>query len=184
MALKSHGIRQAVPLDLCAGSGHGDLQRPAPLEVAPDPGPTQIRKETSMQSTQWTWVAACVVVAVVLSGAGGSASAADEWFILSEQTIKAVDHGVEIKSEGGRWTKDVKQMKLSVEGADVELTKVVLQWDNRADDTLTNLGVLQAGGSTTPQDAPGRKGRLKAVTVEYKIVGDAPTAVLKVWGYD
>ena len=28
-----------------------------------------------------------------------------------------------------------------------------------ADDTLTNLGVLKVGGSTTPQDAPGRKGR-------------------------
>jgi hypothetical protein len=59
-----------------------------------------------------------------------------------------------------------------------------LQWDNRADDTLTNLGVLKAGGSTTPQDAPGRKSRLTAVTVEYKIMGDAPTAVVKVWGYD
>ena len=44
--------------------------------------------------------------------------------------------------------------------------------------------MLKAGGSTTPKDAPGRKGRLKSVTVTYKIVGDAPTAVLKVWGYD
>jgi hypothetical protein len=33
-------------------------------------------------------------------------------------------------------------------------------------------------------DAPGRKGRLTGVTVEYKIVGDAPTAAVKVWGYD
>src|SRR4249920_1031120 len=137
-----------------------------------------------MKITQGTFVAAFVVAAVVLIGAGGSARAADEWFVLGEQTIKAVDQGVEIKSQGGRWTKDVKQMKLSVEGADVELKKVVLQWDNRKDDTLTNLGVLKAGGSTTPQDAPGRKGRLTAVTVEYKIVGDAPTAMVKVWGYD
>jgi hypothetical protein len=91
---------------------------------------------------------------------------------------------VEIKSEGGRWAKDVKQMKMSVEGADVEITKVVLQWDNRRDDTMTDIGVLKAGGSTTPKDAPGRKGRLTAVTVQYKIVGDAPTAVLKIWGYD
>jgi len=75
-------------------------------------------------------------------------------------------------------------LKLSVDGADVELKKVVLQWDNRKDDTLTNLGVLKAGGSTTPQDAPGRKGRLTAVTVEYTILGNAPTAVVKVWGYD
>ena len=137
-----------------------------------------------MQSKHQTWGAACVVVALVLLGAGGSASAADEWFVLGEQPIKAVDQGVQIKSEGGRWTKDVKQMKLSAEGADVEIKKVVLQWDNRKDDTLTDIGVLKAGGSTTPKDAPGRKGRLKAVTVEYTIVGEAPTAVLKVWGYD
>ena len=75
-------------------------------------------------------------------------------------------------------------MKMSVEGAGVELTKVVRQWDNRRDDTLTDIGVLKAGGMTTPKDAPGRKGRLTAVTVEYKLVGDAPTAVLKIWGYD
>ena len=178
----------AAPLpskeNLCSGSGHGDLQRPAPLEVATDPGPTWLRKGTSMQSKHWTLVAAGVVAAVVLLGAGGSASAADEWFVLGEQTIKAVDRGVYIKSEGGRWTKDVKQAKLSVEGADVEITKVVLHWDNRKDDTFTGIGVLQAGGSTTPQDAPGRKGRLTAVTVEYKIVGEAPTAMLKIWGYD
>jgi hypothetical protein len=45
-------------------------------------------------------------------------------------------------------------------------------------------GIRKAGGSTTPKDAPGRKGRLTAVMVQYKIVGDAPTAVLKIWGYD
>jgi hypothetical protein len=73
---------------------------------------------------------------------------------------------------------------MSVEGADVERTEVALQWDNRRDDTMTDNGVLKAGGSTTPQDAPGRKGRLTAVTVPYTIVGEAPTAVLKIWGYD
>ena len=137
-----------------------------------------------MKSKQWTFVASFVVAAVVLIGAGGSARAADEWFVIGEQTINAVDQGVEIKSQGGRWTKDVKQMKISVEGADVEFTNVVLQWDNRKDDTITGIGVLKAGGSTTPKDAPGRKGRLTAVTVEYKIMGDAPTAVVKIWGYD
>jgi hypothetical protein len=130
------------------------------------------------------FVVSFVVAAVVLIGAGGHASAADEWFVLGEQPIKAVDQGVEIKSQGGRMQKDVKQVKLSVDGADVELKKVVLQWDNRKDDTITDIGVLKAGGSTTPQDAPGRKGRLTAVTVEYKIVGEAPTAMVKVWGYD
>ena len=137
-----------------------------------------------MKSKQRTFVAAFVVAAVVLIGAGGSARAADEWFVLGEEIIKSVDQGVEIKSQGNRWTKDVKQVKLSVEGADVEFKKVILQWDNRKDDTITDIGVLKAGGQTRPRDAPGRKGRLTAVTVEYKIVGEALTAVVKVWGYD
>ena len=137
-----------------------------------------------MKIKQLTVVASFVVAAVVLLGAVSSVRAADEWFVLSEQTIKAADQGVDIKSQGGRWEKDVKQVKLSAEGADVQITKAVLGWDNRPDDTITDIGVLKAGGSTTPQDAPGRKGRLKSVTVTYKIVGDAPTAVLKVWGLD
>src|SRR5207247_2143677 len=101
-----------------------------------------------------------------------------------EQTINAVDHGVEIKSPGGRMQKDVKQVKLRVDGADVELQKVVLPWDHRKDDTLTHLGGLKAGGATPPPDAPGRKGRRTAVTVEDKIVGEAPSALVKVWGDD
>jgi len=67
-----------------------------------------------MQSKQRMFVVAVVVAAVVLLGAGGRASAADEWFVLGEQPIKAVDQGVEIKSQGGRMQKDVKQVKLSV----------------------------------------------------------------------
>jgi hypothetical protein len=89
-----------------------------------------------------TLVASFVVAAVVLIGAGSSARAADEWFVLSEQPIKSVDQGVQIKSQGGRWTKDVKQMKMSVEGADVEIKKVVLNWDNRRDDTITDVRPL------------------------------------------
>jgi hypothetical protein len=137
-----------------------------------------------MKIKQLTVVASFVVAIVVLIGAVGSVRAADEWFVLSEQPIKAVDQGVNLKSEGGRWAKDIKQVRLGVEGADMEITKAVLGWDNRGDDTITDIGVLKAGGQTTPKDAPGRKGRLKSVTVEYKIVGDAQTAVLKVWGYD
>ena len=137
-----------------------------------------------MKIKQLTVAAAFVVAAVVLLGAVSSVRAADEWFVLSEQQIKAVDQGVDIKSQGGRWEKDVKQVRMSVEGADVQVTKAVLGWDNRPDDTITDIGVLKAGGSTTPKDAPGRKGRLTAVTVQYKIVGAAPTAVLKIWGYD
>jgi hypothetical protein len=137
-----------------------------------------------MKRKTLTLVASFVVAAIVLMGVVGSARAADEWFVLGEQTIKAVDQGVDIKSQGGRWENDIKQTRLSVEGADVEITKAVFGWDNRPDDTITDIGILKAGGATTPKEAPGRKGRLKSVTVTYKIVGNAPTAVLKVWGYD
>jgi hypothetical protein len=140
------------------------------------------RKEKTMKVR--SLVTSLAVASVVLMGAVGSGRAADQWFILGEQTIKSVDQGVMIKSEGSRWAKDVKQMRIGVEGADVEIKKVVLGWDNRPDDTIMGMGVLKAGGKSTPKDAPGRKGRLKSVTVEYKIVGDAPTAVLKVEGYD
>ena len=123
------------------------------------------------------------VVAPVFSGSAGSARAADTWFVLSEQPLKSADPSAEIKRAGGRWEKDIKQVKFSVDGADVEITSVVLHWDNRRDDTIS-VGTVKSGGQTAPTDAPGRKSRLKGVTVQYKIVGNAPTAVLKIWGYD
>src|SRR5689334_18464943 len=86
------------------------------------------------------------LAAVVLLGAIGTAGAKDEWFALGEKTIKSADPSVEIKSEGGRWQKDVKKVKFSVEGADVQITKAVLSWDNRPDDTITDVGVLKSGG--------------------------------------
>ena len=129
-------------------------------------------------------MASLYVASIVFVGAVGSASAADEWFVLSQQSLNPSSPSIEIKSEGGRWEKDVKQVKISVEGADVEISKLVLQWDNRPDDTLTNVGILKSGGQTAPKDAPGRKGRLKGTVVQYKILGDAPTATLKVWGFD
>ena len=130
------------------------------------------------------WVAILASVSMGLLGAVGGARAADEWFVLGQQAIKATDPSVEIKSQGGRWEKDIKQMRISVEGADVEIAKVALKWDNRRDDTIANVGVLKSGGQTAPKDAPGRKGRLTSVTVQYKILGDAPTANLKIWGFD
>jgi hypothetical protein len=129
-------------------------------------------------------VASLGVASVVLMGAVSSARAANEWFVLSEQTLKTADPSVEIKSSGGRWEKDVKQTKFSVEGADVEITKAILHWDNRPNDTITDIGVLKAGGQTAPKNAPGVKARLTGVTVQYKILGGAKTATLKVWGYD
>ena len=127
----------------------------------------------------------CVAAAsAVLLGPVGTARAADEWFVMGEQTINSTDPSVEIKTQGGRWKKDVKQVKLSVEGADVQMTTVVLGWDNRSDDTLANVGTLKAGGQTAAKDAPGRKGRLKSVKIQYKILGKAPTATVKIWGLD
>jgi len=125
------------------------------------------------------------LASVVLLGAVGTASAKDEWFVLGEQTIKSTDPSVRIAAEEGKWKKeDVKDVKLSVEGADVDISKVVLHWNNRPDDTTWNVGTLKAGGQTAPKSAPGHEGTLSSVTVQYKILGNAPTAKLKIWGYD
>ena len=124
-----------------------------------------------------------VAASAVLLGTVGSARA-DEWFVMGQQALKSADSSVEIKTQGNRWQKDVKQVKLAVEGADVQIAQVVLGWDNRADDTLTAVGTVKAGGQTAPKDAPGRKGRLKSVKIQYKILGKAPTATVKILGLD
>jgi len=124
-----------------------------------------------------------VAASVVLLGTASSARAGDKWFVMGEQSLKSTDPSAEIKSSGGRWKKDVKQVRLAVEGADVQMTKVVLRWDNRPDTTLA-AGTIKAGGQTAPTDAPGRKGRLTATVIQYKILGKAPTATVKVLGLD
>ena len=134
-----------------------------------------------MKSNIRTSMASLVVASVSFMGI---AIAADQWFVLSEQTLKAADPSTEIKSTGGMWDKNIKQVKISVEGADVEVTSLVLHWDNRRDDTKRNVGVIKAGGQTAPANAPGMKARLQSVTVQYKILGKAESAELKVWGYD
>ena len=125
----------------------------------------------------------CVAAAsAVLLGAVDSARA-DEWFVMGEQTLNSANPSAEIQAQGNRWQKDVKQVKLSVEGADVQITSVVLGWDNRKDTTLT-VGTIKAGGQTAATDAPGRKGRLTWVKIQYKILGDKPTATVKILGFD
>ena len=94
-------------------------------------------------------MASFIVASVTLMGALGSARtgpADDKWFVLGEQTIKSTDPSATITSEGNRRDKNVKQVKLSVEGADVQVTNVVLHWDNRRDDTLKDVGVVKSGG--------------------------------------
>ena len=64
------------------------------------------------------------LASIIVIGIVGTAGAKDEWFVLSEQTIKATDPSVRITAEEGKWIKeDVKDVKLSVEGADVEIRK-------------------------------------------------------------
>ena len=122
---------------------------------------------------------------VILLGALGSASAADKWTVISEKTINATDPSTDIKAEGGKMFKEkIRQTKISVEGADVQITKVVLHWNNRKDDTITNLGTVKAGGETAPKDAPGREAALTSVAVQYKILNNKPTATIKVWALD
>ena len=130
-------------------------------------------------------VASLGVAAVVFVGAVGTAGAQGEWFVLTEQTIKATDPSVKITAEDAKWFKeDIKQVKISAEGADVDIPKVVLHWNNRPDDTVWNVGTIKSGGQTAAKDAPGREATLGSVSVQYKIVGDAPTAKIKVWGFD
>jgi|SRR5689334_12526307 hypothetical protein len=152
-------------------------------QAGTDPRLTKARKEGRMMKVRY--LVSLGVASVVLLGAVGTAGAKDEWFVLGEQTIKATDPSVRITAEEGKWKKeDVKDVKLSVEGADVDISKVVLHWNNRPDDTTWNVGTLKAGGQTAPKSAPGHEGTLSSVTVQYKILGDAPTAKLKIWGYD
>lgn len=124
-----------------------------------------------------------VAAGFALTGLIGSATAADQWFVLGEQDISAADPSVTIKSQGGRWDKDVKQVRIAVTGAEVKVTKLVLSWDNRPDDTMTDVGTIKAGGQTAPYNAPGIKGRLTSATISYTIKG-AKTAHIKVMGYD
>ena len=125
------------------------------------------------------------LASVVLLVALGSASAKDEWFVLGEKAIKSMDPSAEIKAEEGKmWKEDIKKTKITAEGADVEITKVVLRWKGRKDDTLTKVGVVKSGGATAEKDAPGREATLLSVGVQYKILNNKPTATIKVWGYD
>jgi hypothetical protein len=125
------------------------------------------------------------LASVVSMGTVGIARAADEWFMLSEQTIKATDPSVRITAEDAKWIKeDVKDVRLSVEGADVDIAKVVLHWNNRPDETVWNVGIVKAGGQTAAKSAPGHEGTLGSVTINYTILGGVPTAKVKVWGYD
>ena len=125
------------------------------------------------------------VASVVVLGAVGSTSAADKWIELGKQTFKSADASATIKGEKGKLFKeDVKATKLTVDGADVEISKIEYHWNNRPDVTLTGIGVVKSGGQTNPKDSPAREATLNSVTVHYKILNNAPTATVTLWGFD
>ena len=110
------------------------------------------------------------LASVVALGTVGSARAADKWFVLGHTTLKATDPSAAITGEAGKVLKeDIKKTKLAVSGGDVDVSKVVLHWNNRPDETVTNVGVIKDGGETAPADAPGHEATLTGVTVTYKI---------------
>jgi hypothetical protein len=122
---------------------------------------------------------------VLVLGALGTANAKDTWILLGEKAIKSTDPSTEIRAEEGKtWKEDVKRAKLSVEGADVQITNVVFHWKGGRNETVPNVGVVKAGGETAAKDAPTREATLLSVSVQYKILNNKPTATVKVWGYD
>ena len=124
------------------------------------------------------------LASVVLLVALGSAHA-DQWVVLGEKVIKSTDPSAEIQGQEGKTFKeDVKRTKLSVEGADVEITNVVFHWRGGKNETVSNVGVVKAGGETAAKDAPAREAVLMSVSIQYKILGGALQATLKIWGYD
>src|SRR4030095_1149485 len=124
-----------------------------------------IRKDRRMMKVGYLGRGVGLASAVLLV-ALGSASA-DEVCVLSEKMVKATDPSTDIKAEAGKmWKEDIKKTKISVEGADVEITKVVLRWKGRKDDTITNVGVVKSGGQTAEKDAPGPHGTLTSGRVQ------------------
>ena len=63
-----------------------------------------------MNTKTRTLLASFVVASMTFMG---SAIAGDEWYLLGQQTLKTANPSVEIKSEGNRFDKDVKQIKLN-----------------------------------------------------------------------
>jgi hypothetical protein len=124
------------------------------------------------------------LASVVLLGAVGTARA-DQWIELGKLTLKSTDGSATIKGEKGKLFKeDVKATRLTVQGGDVEIYRVIYHWNNRPDVTLVNVGVIKDGEQTNPKDAPEREATLNSVTIEYKILNNAPTATVVLWGFD
>ena len=144
---------------------------------------TGITKEGETMNTGY--VRAGLAAVVLLLGSLATSTAADKWILLGQKAIKSTDPSTEIQGEEGKTFKeDVKRAKLSVEGADVEITNVVFHWRGGKNEAVSNVGIVKAGGETAAKDAPTREATLLSVSVQYKILNNKPTATIKVWGFD
>jgi hypothetical protein len=143
---------------------------------------TEIRKERETMKFRF---ASGALAASLLLLAAVTGARADDWILLGQKIMRANDPSTTLTAEEGKWKKeDMKKVKLSVEGADVEITKVVYHWNLAKDDTVENVGVIKSGGSGAEHDAPRREATLESVAVQYKVLNGALQATLKVWGYD
>lgn len=133
-----------------------------------------------MKTNIRTLVAACVVAT---AAATGSATAA-EGFVAAQDTIRSTQSSVELRPTGHAADTRIAQVRFSVEEADVEVTSIVLHWNNHQDSTLSDVGVIRRGEKTVATTAPGGMSGLDAVTVHYRILGSRKDATFQVWGYD
>ena len=123
-----------------------------------------------------------LAASLLLLGAVASARA-DDWMVLGQKILRANDPNTTLTAEEGKWKKeDIKKAKITVEGADVEVTKVIYHWNLAKDDTVENVGVVKAGGSAAEHDAPGHEATLESIAIQYKILNGALQATLKVMG--
>src|SRR6478609_5980379 len=75
-------------IELNAGRG---CHRRTPIPMSPE------SKENFMTKNIRTLMTSLALASAALMGAAGTAAAADQWFVLGEQTIKAADPSAQIK---------------------------------------------------------------------------------------
>jgi hypothetical protein len=142
----------------------------------------EIRKDWETMKVRFA--SGALAASLLLLGAVASARA-DDWMVLGQKILRANDPNTTLTAEEGKWKKeDIKKAKIMIEGADVEVTKVIYHWNLAKDVTVENIGVVKAGGSAAESDAPRRESTLESIAIQYKILNGALQANLKVMGYD
>ena len=133
-----------------------------------------------MKTNISTLVAACVLAS---AAATGNASAGDG-FVVAQDTLRSEQSSVELRPTGHGADSRIAAVRFSVDDADVEVTSIVLHWNNHPDDTLRDVGVIRRGEKTAATTAPGGTAGLDEVTVHYRILGTRKDATFQAWGYD